>query len=89
MAWARKCGDPNKIIELVNWLQVMLSDSFKQASQKIGATIGFEVAPDDGSIQTTAPPLIEVADVHTTIKEDDEYKDTKQAPKAKEEDVNL
>ncbi|XP_015113000.1 uncharacterized protein LOC107038414 isoform X2 [Diachasma alloeum] len=73
----------------INVVQVMLSDSFKQASQKIGATIGFEVAVDDGSIQTTAPPPVEVADVHATIKEDDEYNEKKQAPKAKEEDVDL
>ncbi|XP_063988334.1 uncharacterized protein LOC135168265 [Diachasmimorpha longicaudata] len=73
----------------INVVQVMLSDSFKQASQKIGATIGFEVAVDDGSIQTTAPPPVEVADVHATIREDDEYNEKKQAPKAKEEDVDL
>ncbi|XP_034937772.1 uncharacterized protein [Chelonus insularis] len=70
----------------INVVQVMLSDSFKHATQKIGATIGFEVTEDDGSIQPTVPPPVEVAEVHATIKEEDE---TKEAPKAKEEDVEL
>ncbi|XP_011645668.1 trichohyalin-like [Pogonomyrmex barbatus] len=47
----------------INVVQVMLSDSFKQASQKIGATIGFEVAEDDNSVKPAPPPPIEVADV--------------------------
>lgn len=63
----------------------MLSDSFKQASQKIGATIGFEVAADDNSVKPAMPPPIEIADVHMSVSESDE----KIAPKAKQEDVDL
>ncbi|CAG5077430.1 Similar to twk-18: TWiK family of potassium channels protein 18 (Caenorhabditis elegans) [Cotesia congregata] len=82
----------------INVVQVMLSDSFKHATQKIGATIGFAIADEDGSIPAPVP-LVEVAQVHTTIKEDDcececdcVTKDTTEeikAPKAHEEDVNL
>lgn len=67
--------------------QVMLSDSFKQASQKIGATIGFEVAEDDNSVKPAPPPPIEIADVHVSLKESES--DEKIAPKAKQEDVDL
>ncbi|XP_032675265.1 uncharacterized protein LOC116846039 isoform X2 [Odontomachus brunneus] len=71
----------------INVVQVMLSDSFKQASQKIGATIGFEVAEDDNSVKPAAPPPIEVADVHVSMKESESGE--KIAPKAKQEDVDL
>ncbi|XP_077275988.1 uncharacterized protein LOC143904884 [Temnothorax americanus] len=71
----------------INVVQVMLSDSFKQASQKIGATIGFEVADDDNSIKPAPPPPVEVADVHVSAKESESGE--KIAPRAKQEDVNL
>ncbi|KAG5317399.1 TWK18 protein, partial [Pseudoatta argentina] len=71
----------------INVVQVMLSDSFKQASQKIGATIGFEVAEDDNSVKPAPPPPVEVADVHLSVKESGN--DEKIAPKAKQEDVDL
>lgn len=71
----------------INVVQVMLSDSFKQASQKIGATIGFEVAEDDNSVKPAPPPPVEVADVHLSVKESGS--DEKIAPKAKQEDVDL
>ncbi|KAM0730772.1 TWiK family of potassium channels protein 18 [Formica fusca] len=71
----------------INVVQVMLSDSFKQASQKIGATIGFEVAEDDNSVKPAPPPPIEIADVHVSLKESES--DEKIAPKAKQEDVDL
>ncbi|XP_014484944.1 PREDICTED: trichohyalin [Dinoponera quadriceps] len=71
----------------INVVQVMLSDSFKQASQKIGATIGFEVAEDDNSVKPAAPPPVEVADVHMSMKESES--EEKIAPKAKQEDVDL
>lgn len=71
----------------INVVQVMLSDSFKQASQKIGATIGFEIAEDDGSVKPTVPPPVEVADVHTSLKEAESVE--KIAPRAKQEDVDL
>ncbi|XP_011861173.1 PREDICTED: uncharacterized protein LOC105558203 isoform X2 [Vollenhovia emeryi] len=71
----------------INVVQVMLSDSFKQASQKIGATIGFEVAEDDNSVKPAPPPPVEVADVHVSAKESES--DEKIAPRAKQEDVDL
>ncbi|XP_018392687.1 PREDICTED: trichohyalin [Cyphomyrmex costatus] len=71
----------------INVVQVMLSDSFKQASQKLGATIGFEVAEDDNSVKPAPPPLVEVADVHMNVKESGS--DEKIAPRAKQEDVDL
>lgn len=63
---------------------MILSDSFKQASQKIGATIGFEVAEDDNSVKPAPPPPVEVADVHVSAKESEKI-----APRAKQEDVDL
>ncbi|KAK2575322.1 hypothetical protein KPH14_008168 [Odynerus spinipes] len=71
----------------INVVQVMLSDSFKQASQKIGATIGFEITEDDGTVKPAPPPAVEVADIHTSIKESESVE--KIAPKAKQEDVDL
>lgn len=49
----------------INVVQVKLSDTFRQASAKLGATIGLRVAEEDGSITTIPPPAIEVADVHS------------------------
>ncbi|KOX73074.1 TWiK family of potassium channels protein 18 [Melipona quadrifasciata] len=71
----------------INVVQVMLSDSFRQASQKIGATIGFEIAEEDRSVKAAVPPSVEIADVHTTIKESDS--EGKIAPKAKQEDNDV
>ncbi|XP_053976087.1 trichohyalin isoform X1 [Hylaeus volcanicus] len=71
----------------INVVQVMLSDSFRQASQKIGATIGFAIAEEDGTINPAAPPPVELADVHTSIKESESAE--KIAPTAKQEDVDL
>ncbi|CAL7937682.1 unnamed protein product [Xylocopa violacea] len=71
----------------INVVQVMLSDSFRQASQKIGATIGFVIAEEDRSVNPATPPPVEVADVHATIKESNS--EEKIAPKAKQEDVDL
>ncbi|KOC59883.1 TWiK family of potassium channels protein 18 [Habropoda laboriosa] len=71
----------------VNVVQVMLSDTFKKASEKIGATIGFEIPEEDGSMNPAVPPPVEVADVHAVVKESES--DEKIAPKAKQEDVDL
>lgn len=49
----------------INVVQVKLSDTFRQASTKLGATIGLQVAEEDGSIATMPPPAIEIAEVHT------------------------
>lgn len=71
----------------INVVQVMLSDSFRQASQKIGATIGFAIAEEDRSVNPAVPPPVEIADIHTSVK--DSNSDEKIAPKAKQEDVDL
>lgn len=65
----------------------MLSDSFKQATQKIGTTIGFEVAEDDGSVKPEPPQSAETDNTRNTINESEN--DDKVAPKAKQEDVDL
>lgn len=62
----------------INVVQVKLSDTFKQASVKIGATIGLNVADEDGSITTVPPAAIEMPEVHSAgarTPEDDEIKD--------------
>ncbi|XP_026475853.1 LOW QUALITY PROTEIN: potassium channel subfamily K member 18-like [Ctenocephalides felis] len=47
----------------INVVQVKLSDSFRQASAKIGATIGLKMAEEEASAQGT-PPEVEIAEVH-------------------------
>lgn len=49
----------------INVVQAKLSDTFKDASHKLGATIGLNVNEDDGSINTVSPSLIEVPSVHS------------------------
>lgn len=49
----------------INVVQAKLSDTFRQASAKLGATIGLRVAEEDGSITTIPPPAIEIADIHS------------------------
>ncbi|XP_058796208.1 TWiK family of potassium channels protein 7 [Phymastichus coffea] len=73
----------------INVVQVMLTDQFKQASQKIGATIGFQVSEEDGSLKPSPPDPVEVAEVHngTSKAKNGEEATEKVAPKAKQ-DVN-
>nr|XP_015839296.1 PREDICTED: uncharacterized protein LOC107398702 isoform X1 [Tribolium castaneum] len=52
----------------INVVQAKLSDTFQQASTKIGATIGLSVAEDDGSITTAVPDNVEVVPVHDKAK---------------------
>lgn len=59
----------------INVVQVKLSDTFKDASSKLGATIGLNVNDDDGSISTVAPTPVEVPEVH--ISEEQNGKDKK------------
>jgi hypothetical protein len=47
--------------------QEKLSDSFRQASAKIGATIGLRVSEEDGTITPVPPVQIELPEVHGTI----------------------
>ncbi|KAG6449863.1 hypothetical protein O3G_MSEX006302 [Manduca sexta] len=48
----------------INVVQVKLSDTFKQASAKLGATIGLKVAEEDGSLVPITPPPVEIVPVH-------------------------
>ncbi|RZF47199.1 hypothetical protein LSTR_LSTR004908 [Laodelphax striatellus] len=57
----------------INVVQEKLSDTFRQASAKIGATIGLQVQEDDGSVTPAPPHPVELAEVHTSTK--------KQSPK--------
>lgn len=47
-------------------LQEKLSDTFRQASAKIGATIGLKVCEDDGTVEPASPTHVEIAEVHKT-----------------------
>lgn len=53
----------------INVVQEKLSDTFKQASAKLGATIGLKVAEEDGSLVPITPPPTEIAPVHLPKKE--------------------
>lgn len=48
----------------INVVQLKLSDTFKQASAKLGATIGLKVAEEDGSLVPITPPPVEIVPVH-------------------------
>lgn len=48
----------------INVVQVKLSNTFKQASAKLGATIGMKVAEEDGSLVPITPPPTEIAPIH-------------------------
>ncbi|XP_026498829.2 muscle M-line assembly protein unc-89-like [Vanessa tameamea] len=58
----------------INVVQVKLSDTFKQASAKLGATIGLKVAEEDGSLVPITPPPIEVPAVHKSKSEIEDIK---------------
>jgi hypothetical protein len=49
------------------YAQEKLSDSFRQASAKIGATIGLRVNEEDGTITPVPPVQIEIPEVHGNI----------------------
>lgn len=65
----------------INVVQLKLSNTFKQASAKLGATIGLKVAEEDGSLVPITPPATEIVPVHKTKTEID-------AIKSKEPDDN-
>ncbi|KAJ9588218.1 hypothetical protein L9F63_018382, partial [Diploptera punctata] len=54
----------------INVVQEKLSDSFRQASAKIGATIGLRINEEDGAITPVPPPHIELPEVHNTVTKD-------------------
>lgn len=51
----------------INVVQVKISDTFNQASAKIGATIGLGVANEDGAIKPVPPKQVEMPAVHGSI----------------------
>ncbi|KAJ2940575.1 hypothetical protein O0L34_g6516 [Tuta absoluta] len=61
----------------INVVQEKLSDTFKKASAKLGATIGLKVAEEDGSLVPITPPVTENVPVHKSKSEivKDEGKD--------------
>lgn len=56
----------------INVVQEKLSDTFKQASAKLGATIGLKVADEDGSLVPITPMPTEDVPVHKSKKEREE-----------------
>ncbi|CAH2097013.1 unnamed protein product [Euphydryas editha] len=67
----------------INVVQVKLSDTFKQASAKLGATIGLKVAEEDGSLVPITPSIIEIPAVHKPKTETEESKSTGETDNAK------
>ncbi|KAB0794098.1 hypothetical protein PPYR_13718 [Photinus pyralis] len=67
----------------INVVQVKLSDTFSDASAKLGATIGLNVNEEDGSIDTVTPAPIEIPDVHqdTSKNEDREVEVSRKSGK--------
>lgn len=67
----------------INVVQVKLSDTFKQASAKLGATIGLKVAEEDGSLVPITPPVIEIPAVHKSRTATEESKSKEETDNAK------
>lgn len=61
----------------------MLSDQFKQASQKISQSIGFHIAEDGSLVQSTDEK------VNEHVKDTAESHEPRSAPKASAESVNF
>lgn len=58
----------------INVVQLKLSNTFKQASAKLGATIGLKLAEEDGSLVPITPPPTEIVPVHKPKSETDDSK---------------
>ncbi|KAF9406513.1 hypothetical protein HW555_013144 [Spodoptera exigua] len=58
----------------INVVQLKLSNTFKQASAKLGATIGLKFAEEDGSLVPITPPPTEIVPVHKPRSETDDSK---------------
>lgn len=56
----------------INVVQAKLSDTFREASAKLGATIGLKVEEEDGTIATIPPPLVEMPEVHDSSQKKEE-----------------
>ncbi|CAH2984960.1 unnamed protein product [Chilo suppressalis] len=68
----------------INVVQVKLNDTFKQASAKLGATIGLKVAEEDGSLVAITPPPTEIVPVHKPRIENEESKSKEISYESKE-----
>lgn len=66
---------------VINVVQVKLSNTFRQASAKLGATIGLKVADEDGSLVPITPPPTEIVPVHKpkSDKIDEKHDESKEA----------
>lgn len=66
---------------VINVVQVKLSNTFRQASAKLGATIGLKVADEDGSLVPITPPPTEIVPVHKpkSDKTDEKHDESKEA----------
>ncbi|KAM3960647.1 uncharacterized protein ACR2FA_005237 [Aphomia sociella] len=53
----------------INVVQVKLTNTFKHASAKLGATIGLQVTDEDGSLVATTPVPVEIVPVHKSKSE--------------------
>lgn len=73
---------------VINVVQVKLSNTFKQASAKLGATIGLKVADEDGSLVPMTPPATEVVPVHQTKPKSEKEETIRPTEKVKEADDN-
>lgn len=71
----------------INVVQVKLSDTFKQASAKLGATIGLKVSEEDGSLVPITPQPTEIVPVHKPKSEiEDKTKESKENKETNEND---
>lgn len=61
----------------INVVQAKLSDTFREASAKIGATIGLKVDEEDGTIATVPPAQVEMPEVHDSSPKTEEAEEAK------------
>lgn len=62
----------------INVVQAKLSDTFNQASAKIGATIGLTVTEDDGEIVPVPAAPVEIPEVHEANHKEEEEGEPKE-----------
>lgn len=65
----------------INVVQAKLSDTFREASAKIGATIGLKVDEEDGTIATVPPDPVEMPEVHDSSPKSEEKEEEKSEEK--------
>lgn len=72
----------------INVVQAKLSDTFREASAKIGATIGLKVDAEDGSIATVPPVPVEMPEVHGDSSPKPEDLKPEEEPKPADVEIN-